>query len=73
MHSPIDAHWNGVKCILRYLKGTLSHGLHIRAHSSFDLHAYSDADWASCPDDRCSTSGFCVFLGTNLLSWGSKK
>jgi hypothetical protein len=73
MHSPTDEHWNGVKRILRYLKGTLSYGLQIRAHSSFDLHAYSDADWAGCPDDRRSTSGFCVFLGSNLLSWGSKK
>jgi hypothetical protein len=70
MHSPTDAHWNGVKRILCYLKGMLSHGLHIRARSSFDLHAYSDVDWAGCPDDRCSTLGFCVFLGTNLLSWG---
>jgi Reverse transcriptase (RNA-dependent DNA polymerase) len=73
MHSPTDEHWNGVKHILRYLKGTLSYGLHIRVNSSFDLHAYSDADWAGCPDDRRSTSGFCVFLGSNLLSWGSKK
>jgi hypothetical protein len=73
MHSPTDEHWNGVKRILRYLKGTLFYGLHIRVNSSFDLHAYSDADWAGCPDDRRSTSGFYVFLGSNLLSWGFKK
>jgi histone deacetylase 1/2 len=73
MHSPTDEHWNGVKRILRYLKGTLHFGLHISSTSSFELHAYSDADWAGCPDDRRSTSGFCVFLGSNLLSWGSKK
>jgi hypothetical protein len=46
MHSPTDAHWNGVKRILRYLKGTLSHGLHIRARSSFDLHS----DYTFGPD-----------------------
>jgi hypothetical protein len=73
MHSPTDAHWNGVKRILRYLKNTLTYGLHIQTHNSFDLHAYSDADWAGCLDDRRSTSGFCVFIGSNLLSWGSKK
>jgi hypothetical protein len=73
MHSPIDGHWNGVKCILHYLKGTISYGLHIRAHSSFDLHAYSDADWVGCPDDCRSTLSFCVLLGSNLLSRGSKK
>ncbi len=71
--SPTDEHWGAVKRILRYLKGSVDHGLLISNRSSFELHAYTDADWAGCPDDRRSTSGFCVFLGTNLLSWGSKK
>lgn len=70
---PTDAHWGAVKGIICYLKGTIHHGLHIHASSSFDLHAYSDADWARCLDDRRSTTGFCTFLGSNLLSWGSKK
>ncbi|GJZ99937.1 ribonuclease H-like domain-containing protein, partial [Tanacetum coccineum] len=37
------------------------------------LVAYSDADWAGCPTTRRSTSGYCVFLGNNLLSWSSKR
>ncbi|GKC02995.1 ribonuclease H-like domain-containing protein [Tanacetum coccineum] len=41
--------------------------------STTDLVAYSDADWAGCPTTRCSTSGYCVFLGNNLLSWSSKR
>lgn len=73
MHAPTDEHWQAIKRILCYLKGTLDHGLHISSTSSFELHTYSDADWASCPDDQCSTSGFYVFLGSNLISWGSKK
>ncbi|GJV66956.1 ribonuclease H-like domain-containing protein [Tanacetum coccineum] len=38
-----------------------------------DLVAYSDADWARCPTTRRSTSGYCVFLGNNLLSWSSNR
>ena len=37
------------------------------------MTVYSDADWAGCPDTRRSTSGFCVYLGDNLVSWSSKR
>ena len=40
---------------------------------SFDLTAYSDADYAGYKVDRKSTSGTCHFLGECLISWASKK
>ncbi|XP_052116590.1 cationic peroxidase 1-like [Arachis duranensis] len=62
-----------VKRILRYLSGTINHGLHLNKANSMEITAYSDSDWAGDPDDRKSTSGYCVFLGSNLVSWASKK
>ncbi|GAA0162993.1 transmembrane signal receptor [Lithospermum erythrorhizon] len=73
MHNPTDLHWQAVKRILRYLKGSITQGLQLRASSNFDILAYADADWAGCPDTRRSTSGHCIFLGNSLVSWSSKK
>uniref|UniRef100_A0A2N9GUK4 Reverse transcriptase Ty1/copia-type domain-containing protein n=1 Tax=Fagus sylvatica TaxID=28930 RepID=A0A2N9GUK4_FAGSY len=74
LHSPTDNHYLVAKRILRYVKGTLHFGLNI--HPSIApgaLVAYSDADWAGCPDTRRSTSGYSINLGDNLVSWSAKK
>lgn len=76
MAHPLESHWKAVKRILRYLNGTLSHGLLLTPSPTsppFSLRAYSDADWATDQDDRRSTSGSCIYFGPNLISWGSKK
>jgi len=69
MHAPTMAHQALVKRILRYVRGTTALGLHLRGSNQNDLVAYSDADWAGCPDTRRSTSGFCVFMGDAMISW----
>jgi hypothetical protein len=73
MHDPHEPHLALVKRIMRYIKGSLSAGLHIGTGPVGSLTAYSDADWAGCPDSRRSTSGYCIFLGDNLVSWSSKR
>lgn len=73
MHDPRAPHLALLKRILRYVRGTTSHGLLLRASTELNITAYSDADWAGCPDTRRSTSGFCVFLGDSLVSWSSKR
>ncbi|GJY48038.1 putative reverse transcriptase domain-containing protein, partial [Tanacetum coccineum] len=42
------------------------------ASATHNLVAYTDADWGGCPDTRCSTSGYGVFMGDNLISWSFK-
>ncbi|KAD6454838.1 hypothetical protein E3N88_09544 [Mikania micrantha] len=80
MHSPTDNQWSSVKRILRYLHGTSDHGLLLSHKSASHLHAYTDAvnaysdvDWAGCPDDRRSTGGYAIYLGSNLVSWSARK
>ncbi|XP_019192735.1 PREDICTED: uncharacterized protein LOC109187034 [Ipomoea nil] len=73
MHAPTVSHWEQLKRVVRYVKGTLGLGLHNRQSSSKEIHTFSDSNWAGCPEDRKSTSGYAVFLGTNLISWVCKK
>ncbi|GJZ03329.1 ribonuclease H-like domain-containing protein [Tanacetum coccineum] len=73
MHDPREPHFAALKRILRYVRGTVDYGLQLYASLTTQLTAYSDADWAGCPATRTSTSGYCVFLGDNLLSWSSKR
>ncbi|KAJ4817812.1 hypothetical protein LUZ62_030378 [Rhynchospora pubera] len=73
MQNPTINHWTAVKRILRFLCGTIQHGLQLQPGSPLDINAYCDADWAGCPVDRRSTTGFCIYLGKNLVSWSAKK
>ncbi|KAG8493305.1 hypothetical protein CXB51_010827 [Gossypium anomalum] len=73
MHTPTTTHMVALKCILRYLCGTLNYGLVIRPSSRLSLVGYADANWGLDFDDRRSTSGFCVYFGDTPVSWCSKK
>ena len=74
LHSPTEDHFLAIKRILRYVKGTLQFSLTFRPFAApGTLVAYSDADWAGCPDTRRSTSGYSIYLGNNLVYWSAKK
>ncbi|OIT32756.1 retrovirus-related pol polyprotein from transposon tnt 1-94 [Nicotiana attenuata] len=73
LHQPRQSHLQAVKRIYRYLKGTSQLGLQLHRKSSLVLTIYSDSDWAGCTATRRSTTGFCILLGDNLISWSAKK
>jgi hypothetical protein len=87
LHNPGRKHWNAVKRILRYLKGTTHLELKIAPAdlsssatacdrssntADFALTGNTDADWAGNVDTLKSTSGYAFFLGSGLVSWASK-
>ena len=67
LFAPRSTHYAVVLCILRYLKGTLFHGLFYSAQSPLVLRAFSDADWVGNPTDRKSTTGYCFLLSSSLI------
>ncbi|KAM1340841.1 hypothetical protein ACFX2H_039173 [Malus domestica] len=73
MAQPTDLHMFLVKRILRYIQGTIGYGLQYTKSKEFNITAYSDSDWAADINTRRSITGFVVYLGTNPISWQSKK
>ena len=71
--NPKESHYQAVKRIFRYLRGTIHLGIWYPKETGFELTSYSDADHAGCKLDRKSTSGSAQFLGDKLVSWSSKK
>ena len=44
-----------------------------KSSGNLQIECYTDADWAGSLDDRRSTSGYCTFVGGNIVTWRSKK
>ncbi|GKB00484.1 ribonuclease H-like domain-containing protein, partial [Tanacetum coccineum] len=47
MHDPLEPHLAALKRILRYVRGTIDHGLQLYASSTSQLTAYTNAGWAA--------------------------
>ena len=73
MSRPGTEHWEGVKRVLRYIRGTLDLGLKFKSVKNLCLFGYSDADWAGDVSSRKSRSGYVFMLGGAIVSWMSKK
>jgi hypothetical protein len=73
MHDPHERHLQAVDRILQYLKANPGRGLLFKKNEQLSMEVYTDADYAGSVIDRRSTTGYCMFLGGNLVTWRSKK
>ncbi|XP_047153119.1 uncharacterized mitochondrial protein AtMg00810-like [Vigna umbellata] len=73
MQEPTIHHYQALQHVLRYIKYNPSKGVFFAADLDTQIKAFCDSDWATCPNTRRSTIGFCIFLGSSLISWKSKK
>jgi hypothetical protein len=70
--TPIKRHWNGVKHIFRYLRGTTKMGL-FYCGSNSQLIGYADAGYLSDPHKGRSQTGYLFTYGGTAISWRSVK
>ncbi|GJS55942.1 retrovirus-related pol polyprotein from transposon TNT 1-94 [Tanacetum coccineum] len=69
MAHPGKEHWNAVKRIFRYLKGTSDVGLIYGGDREYLVAGYSDSDYAADLDARRSLTGYVFTIGNSVVSW----
>ena len=72
MSNPGSNHWHALERVLRYLRGTMSYGIHNSGHHAV-LEGYSDSNWISDVDELYTTSGYVFTIGGVAVSWRSCK
>ena len=65
-------HWMAVKCIIRYLKGTLDFKLYLGGHD-FILKSFCDVDWLGNSINQRSTTGYVFLVGIGFILWNCEK
>ncbi|CAO2822826.1 unnamed protein product [Amaranthus hypochondriacus] len=73
MQAPSTDHYNALLHTLNYVYSTIGQGILLKASTQLSLQAFSDSDWASCPNSRRSVTGYILLLGNSPISWKSKK
>ena len=58
---------------MRYLQGTKNYMLTYKRASDLTVTGYSDSNFASCPDDHKSISGYIFIMARGAVSWKSVK
>lgn len=72
-NNPGKAHWQAIKRILRYIKGTSKMKLEYSKDANSKIVGFSDSDWGGCTDDRRSCTGYVYIMNGGAISWASKR
>jgi hypothetical protein len=73
MHAPRKPHIEPALRVMRYLESSLGQGLFFPTQNNLSLWAFSDSDWGGCPASHRSTTSYCIFLGSALISRRTKR
>lgn len=71
MSNPCHVHWEAVKWLLRYIKGSTDLKLMFTRSNNMKVQGYCDSDFAADLDRRRSISGYVFTIGGNVVSWKS--
>ena len=72
LENPKEQHWNAVKKLMKYLKGSLNYGILFKSQGDGPV-SYSDADFAGDEETRRSTTGYVIMNANGPVTWGSRK
>ena len=73
MHQLKEVHWTATLRILAYIKSFAGKSLLYKKHENVYIFGYSDSGYAGDKGDRKFTTGYCIFVGGNMVTWKSKK
>lgn len=71
--NPTETHWNSLKRVLRYIRGTTSMSLTYTSIDDEPIRGFEYADWANDKTDRMSTTGYFFQVYSNIILWASTK
>ena len=72
LSNPRRSHWDAIKWIFKYLRGTINYEIMFsRQQSVPSIVGYVDADYATDLDDRRSTTSYVFTIGGGPICWKS--
>jgi hypothetical protein len=73
MQKPHELHWKIVKCILQYVQGTITFGIHYETDSTLDRIGFTNSNRVGDSIDRKSISDYSLSHSSKPICWSSKE